>query len=61
MNVQIVETQDIDTCHALRRAVFVEEQGVSLAEEVDGRDGEALHFLAIADGAPVGTARILVG
>jgi len=61
MTVQIALTRDIATCHALRRAVFVEEQGVSLAEEVDGRDDEALHLLAIADGIPVGTARILLG
>ncbi|MEL6452666.1 MAG: GNAT family N-acetyltransferase [Pseudomonadota bacterium] len=60
MNWTISETRDIATCHALRRTVFIEEQGVSASEEVDGRDAEALHVLATQGGAPVGCARILV-
>ena len=56
----IVETRDIATCQALRRVVFIEEQGVSLADEVDGRDGEARHLLVWHDGIAVGTARVLV-
>ncbi len=45
---------------ALRRAVFVDEQGVPLEDEVDGRDGEALHLVAVADeGTVVGTCRLL--
>lgn len=59
MSVTIAETADIETCHALRRAVFIEEQGVSVAEEIDGRDGDAVHLLARAGDVPVGTARIL--
>lgn len=55
----IVETLDIDTCRALRRAVFIDEQNVSEAEEWDGLDDAALHLLAFQDGIPVGTARIL--
>ena len=44
----------------VRRAVFVEEQGVSEAEELDGEDPSATHFLATdAAGAPIGTARLL--
>jgi predicted GNAT family N-acyltransferase len=35
---------------AIRRRVFVEEQGVPEAEELDGKDGERSHFLA-RDGA----------
>ena len=60
MNWTISQTDDIATCHALRRAVFIEEQQVSEADEVDGRDGDALHVLATVDGAPMGCARILV-
>ena len=59
MNWTIFETDDIATCHALRRTVFIEEQGVSQAEEVDGRDGDAVHVLATLDGVPLGCARIL--
>lgn len=61
MSLTIEETRDIATCHDLRRVVFIEEQGVSLADEVDGRDPEALHLLARQQGSPVGTARILPG
>lgn len=58
MTVQIALTDDLDACLALRRAVFIDEQGVSEAEEIDGRDGDALHLLATLDGRPVGTARL---
>ncbi len=56
----ITETRDISLCLTLRRVVFIEEQGVSLEDEVDGRDGEARHLLAWDGGAAVGTARLLV-
>ena len=46
MSLQIGLTDDIATCQSLRYRVFVEEQGVSLADEQDGRDAEALHMLA---------------
>jgi len=60
MNWKISQTDDLTTCLALRRAVFIEEQGVSEADEVDGRDAEALHVLATSDGTPLGCARILI-
>lgn len=60
MSLEIVLTGDLVTCLAIRRVVFIEEQGVSLADEVDGRDAEAEHLLALLDGEPVGTARMLV-
>jgi predicted GNAT family N-acyltransferase len=44
--------------HAVRRTVFIEEQGVSEALEMDGADAECRHFLASRDGVPVGTARL---
>lgn len=44
--------------HRVRRIVFMDEQGVSEAEEMDGRDREADHVVAYApDDEPVGTAR----
>ncbi|WP_299281350.1 GNAT family N-acetyltransferase [uncultured Tateyamaria sp.] len=61
MTWAIRQTDDIATCHALRRAVFIEEQGVSEADEVDGHDAEALHVLAHVDGVAMGCARILIG
>ena len=43
----------------IRRAVFIEEQRVPLEEEWDGRDPACRHFLALLEGRPVGTARLL--
>ncbi len=60
MTVSIALTEDQDACLTLRRRVFMQEQGVSEAEEIDGRDPDALHLLARVDGMPVGTARILL-
>lgn len=64
----------IADAHAVRRAVFIDEQGVSEAEEMDGRDAETTHVVAYAvegtgndesasvgdgeRGEPVGTARL---
>lgn len=56
----IAITRDLATCLAIRRRVFIEEQGVTEAEDVDGLDPVALHLLAMQDATPVGTARILV-
>ncbi len=58
--LKIEVTGDVPTCQALRRVVFIEEQGVSEADEVDGMDGRAIHLLAWDGDCPVGTARLLV-
>ena len=58
--MKIEVTDDIPTCQALRRVVFIDEQGVSEADEVDGLDGRAIHLLAWDGECPVGTARLLV-
>lgn len=60
MSLTIAETRDIATCRALRRTVFIEEQGVSEADEVDDLDDVAIHLLAIRNGQAVGSARLLV-
>ena len=60
MSVTIGKTEDLAACLALRRAVFIDEQGVSEADEIDDLDAEAVHLLAIKDTAPVGTARLLI-
>ena len=45
---------------AVRRAVFVDEQGVPEALEWDAHDAAALHLLATTiDGSPIGCARLL--
>jgi predicted GNAT family N-acyltransferase len=43
----------------VRTEVFVVEQGVPLALELDELDASATHFAAIRDGAIVGTLRLL--
>ncbi|AGT07763.1 GNAT family N-acetyltransferase [Paracoccus aminophilus] len=56
----IEKTQDLALCQALRHKVFVEEQAISVEEEIDGRDGAAIHLLVRAEGRAVGTARLLI-
>ena len=44
----------------VRRLVFCVEQGVPLKDELDGRDAEALHLVAVDDGdGVIGTCRLL--
>lgn len=58
--IRVAVTDDIATCRTLRRRVFIEEQGVSEADEMDGKDDQAIHLLATVDGVPMGSARLLV-
>ena len=60
--MRAARTQDeIDAAMTLRRRVFCGEQGVPLEAERDGRDGEALHLVALEEGRVVGTCRLLIG
>ena len=60
MTWDISVTDDIEACVALRRAVFIVEQGISEEDEIDDLDGVGIHILAQDDGEPVGTARLLI-
>jgi predicted GNAT family N-acyltransferase len=51
---------EVEAAFALRRQVFCDEQGVALEDELDARDDEALHIVALDDGVLVGTCRLLV-
>jgi predicted GNAT family N-acyltransferase len=53
------DRSEVDAALALRYDVFCVEQGVSLEEERDGRDDEALHLVVLDDGEVVGTCRLL--
>jgi predicted GNAT family N-acyltransferase len=44
----------------LRERVFCQEQGVPLEAERDGLDAEALHLVALEDGALIGTCRVVL-
>ncbi|MEN3281326.1 MAG: hypothetical protein V7607_2466 [Solirubrobacteraceae bacterium] len=61
--IQVRPTRDqaeVAAALALREEVFCGEQGVSVAEERDGLDEEALHLIVVDDGVVVGTCRLLV-
>ena len=45
---------------AIRHEVFVREQLVPVEEERDAADDTAIHVLAVLDGVPVGTGRLVV-
>ncbi|AQL41821.1 GNAT family N-acetyltransferase [Halorientalis sp. IM1011] len=49
---------DLSDAFAVRRDVFVDEQGVDEAVEIDGRDDDAVHTVAYEGSRPVGTARL---
>ena len=52
--------REVAAALALRHEVFCGEQGVTEADELDGRDGEALHLVAVEEGRVVGTCRVLL-
>jgi predicted GNAT family N-acyltransferase len=59
---EVRRVQDEDEMAAaleLRHQVFCVEQGVPVREELDGRDGEALHLVAVSDGVLLATCRLL--
>ena len=67
LELRLVATQaELDECMRVRRAVFVEEQGVPPDEEFDEHDGDparatsTVHVLCRLDGRPVATGRLLL-
>ncbi|WP_217210154.1 GNAT family N-acetyltransferase [Streptomyces sp. AC550_RSS872] len=53
---------DREACFAVRKEVFVVEQGVPQEIEYDAYDADAVHVLAVReDGLPLGTGRLLYG
>jgi predicted GNAT family N-acyltransferase len=53
---------DREACFAVRKEVFVREQGVPEDIEYDAYDAEAVHVLAVREeGVPLGTGRLLSG
>jgi predicted GNAT family N-acyltransferase len=54
--------QDVGAAAAVRVEVFCHEQGVSLAEELDGLDKEAMHLVALEPGGGqvIATLRLLL-
>ena len=56
---QLVTTDtEMERAFEVRRAVFVEEQGVDKDIEYDGLDAESLHLIATDGGRVIATARV---
>lgn len=51
---------ELGRCLAIRREVFIEEQGVPAEIEMDDHDATSNHFLAFVDDEVAGTARLRV-
>ncbi|MFC7140304.1 GNAT family N-acetyltransferase [Halosimplex aquaticum] len=49
---------DREAALSVRREVFIQEQGVPEDIEMDGKDDEAVHFVATDGDEPVGAARL---
>lgn len=67
VQVTVIRTMpELREALAIRRAVFVEEQGVPEEQEIDAGDRDpaivtdVVHVLARLDGRPVGTGRLLI-
>jgi predicted GNAT family N-acyltransferase len=63
VSAEVRRSRDADERAAaieVRRQVFCVEQGVPLHDELDGRDEEALHLVAVEDdGRVIGTCRLV--
>jgi predicted GNAT family N-acyltransferase len=59
VNIERAESEaDLALAREIRRAVFVLEQGVPVHVELDGKDGDAQHFLAWLGARAVATSRL---
>ena len=57
---RVRDAEELAAAIEIRRIVFCEEQGVPLHDELDGRDDEALHLVAVEDdGRVLGTCRLV--
>lgn len=57
MRVEV--THDLSEAHAVRRAVFIAEQGFTEADEWDDLDDDAVQLVIRDQGLPVASARLL--
>jgi predicted GNAT family N-acyltransferase len=51
--------EEVDQALLLRERVFWGEQGVPKEADRDGRDGEAVHLVAVHEGHVIGTCRLV--
>lgn len=61
MQVIIAKSEhEIKQVYEVRRKVFIEEQQVPETIEIDDKEEESIHFLAIENGEPVGAGRLRI-
>lgn len=61
MDVRLARDEnEVAAALELRRRVFAIEQGIRPEADRDGRDGEAIHLVAVEEGVIVGTCRLVV-
>ena len=54
------DKEPLTDAHAIRREVFINEQGVSEADELDGTDAGCIHLVAYEGTTPISTGRIMI-
>jgi ElaA protein len=55
------ESEDLTDARAIRRAVFIDEQGLTEAAEFDGTDDSCVHLVLYDEGQAVATGRVFIG
>lgn len=56
----VQKEEDLEQALALRKEIFVREQGIPAELDEDGFDDRASHILVLFEGQPVATGRLLV-
>lgn len=61
MNIEVrqITYEEFSDAYAVRKEVFVDEQGVPENVELDEYDTQAIHVVAYMDGKPIGCARMV--
>ena len=54
------DREDLSDAYAVRRRVFIEEQGIAESDEYDGTDGSCIHAVIYDNNIPVSTGRVMV-
>lgn len=54
----VTEPAELAGAFAVRRTVFIQEQGIAEEEEYDGLDSDSFQFVASNSGQVIGTARV---
>ncbi len=57
---RVADQREMADALKLRHDVFCVEQGVPEHEELDGRDGDGIHLVAVANDEMLGTCRLLM-